>query len=81
MYASNLLLTMAVLAVLIIVCLLPLFVDGTEDQGDGRTFVRIPGYVRTAPRIAREPGPSGPSRPRRACCSWAGGTRHRRGCT
>ena len=53
MYASNLLLTMAVLAVLIIVCLLPLFVDGAEDQGDGRTFVRIPGYVRTPPHRPR----------------------------
>ena len=53
MYASNLLLTMAGLAILIIVCLLPLFVDGAEDQGDGRTFVRIPGYVRTPPHRPR----------------------------
>ena len=53
MYASNLLLTMAVLAILIALCLLPLFVDGAEDQGDGRTFVRIPGYVRTPPHRPR----------------------------
>jgi len=53
MYVSNLLLTLAVLALLIGVCLLPLFVDGAEDQGDGRTFVRIPGYVRTPPHRPR----------------------------
>ena len=53
MYASNLLLTMAVLAILIAVCVLPLFVDGAEDQGDGRTYVRIPGYVRTPPHRPR----------------------------
>ena len=53
MYASNLLLTMAALAILIAVCVLPLFVDGAEDQGDGRTYVRIPGYVRTPPHRPR----------------------------
>ena len=53
MYASNLLLTMAVLAILIAVCVLPLFVDGAEDQGDGRTYVRIPGYERTPPHRPR----------------------------
>ena len=53
MYASNLLLTLAVLALLVGLCLLPLFVDGAEDQGDGRTFVRIPGYVRTPPHRPR----------------------------
>ena len=53
MYASNLLLTMAVLAILIAVCVLPLFVDGAEDRGDGRTYVRIPGYVRTPPHRPR----------------------------
>jgi cellulose synthase/poly-beta-1,6-N-acetylglucosamine synthase-like glycosyltransferase len=53
MDASNLLLTLAVSGVLIVICLLPLWADGTEDQGDGRTYVRIPGYVRTPPHRPR----------------------------
>jgi cellulose synthase/poly-beta-1,6-N-acetylglucosamine synthase-like glycosyltransferase len=39
--------TAALLAVLVTVCLLPVWGDSAEDQGNGRTRVKIPGYVRT----------------------------------
>lgn len=41
--------TIGLLAALIALCLLPLRTDGAEDQGDGRTVVIIPGYVKTSP--------------------------------
>jgi cellulose synthase/poly-beta-1,6-N-acetylglucosamine synthase-like glycosyltransferase len=44
---SVLVVTASLLTVLVAVCLLPVWADGAEDQGDGRTTVRIPGYIRT----------------------------------
>lgn len=39
--------TVGLLAALVALCLLPVRVDSAEDQGDGRTTVIIPGYVKT----------------------------------
>jgi len=44
---SGLIVTVALLAGLIAVCLLPVRADSAEDRGDGRTAVIIPGYLRT----------------------------------
>jgi cellulose synthase/poly-beta-1,6-N-acetylglucosamine synthase-like glycosyltransferase len=45
--------TIGLLVALIVVCLLPVCADGTEDRGDGRTAVLIPGYTATSPRRPR----------------------------
>jgi cellulose synthase/poly-beta-1,6-N-acetylglucosamine synthase-like glycosyltransferase len=42
-----LLVTAALLAALVVACLLPVYADSADDRGDGRTDVFIPGYVRT----------------------------------
>ncbi len=42
-----LLVTAALLAGLVVACLLPVYADSADDRGDGRTNVVIPGYVRT----------------------------------
>jgi cellulose synthase/poly-beta-1,6-N-acetylglucosamine synthase-like glycosyltransferase len=41
--------TIGLLGALIAVCLLPVGTDGAEDQGDGRTEVIIPSFMRTPP--------------------------------
>jgi cellulose synthase/poly-beta-1,6-N-acetylglucosamine synthase-like glycosyltransferase len=53
MHASDLLLTIVLWAALVVVCLLPMWADSPEDQGDGRAKVRIPKYVRTPPHRPR----------------------------
>jgi cellulose synthase/poly-beta-1,6-N-acetylglucosamine synthase-like glycosyltransferase len=53
MTSTILLGTIGLLFVLLLACLLPLFTDQPEDQGDGRTYVRIPRYVRTPPHRPR----------------------------
>ena len=47
MNTAGLMVTAVLLAALIGVCLLPQWADSAEDQGDGRTEVKIPPYVRT----------------------------------
>ncbi len=47
MNTAGLMVTAVLLAVLVGVCLLPVWADSAEDQGDGRTNVKIPPYVRT----------------------------------
>ena len=42
-----LLVTAALLAALVVACLLPTYADSADDRGDGRTEVFIPGHVRT----------------------------------
>jgi cellulose synthase/poly-beta-1,6-N-acetylglucosamine synthase-like glycosyltransferase len=41
------LVTAALLAGLVVACLLPVYADSADDRGDGRTDVLIPGYVKT----------------------------------
>ncbi len=40
--------TAILLFLLVVSCLLPLNADSVEDQGDGRTHVRIPKFVKTS---------------------------------
>ncbi len=47
MNTAGLMVTAVLLAVLVGVCLLPVWADSAEDQGDGRANVKIPPYVRT----------------------------------
>ena len=44
---SLLVITAILLVVLLAACLLPVYADSADDQGDGRTNVIIPGYTRT----------------------------------
>lgn len=45
--------TAGLLAALMVLCLLPVWMDSPEDQGDGRSVVVIPGYVKTPPMRPR----------------------------